>query len=606
MRSQNERMEMRNLFRRPAFAALALACVVVAGCGSSSSSSGSGSGSSSSSSASVVPGGTATVLWTAGGIDSLDPGYWYYQDDYSDIMQPTQRQLYSFTDQGTTPVPDLAASMPVLSNGGKTLTIHLRPGIHYSAPLANQTVTSSDIKYGLERCFLASVGNGYAAVYYSHILGAPSAPTPKLPNMDAGLQTPNPTTLVIKTSQPVGVLTVPNALALPCTTPVPQSYAAKYDTGSTSTYGSHQVFTGPYMIQGAGSGTVPSSSYASGRILTLVRNPSWQRSTDTLRQAHFNSIVFKGEYDITVASRDTLNGKGMLSGDYAAPPTSILQQGLQSSQKSQFIVAPSGGNRFISLTSTVPPLNNINVRKAINAIINKNALRLTRGGPTLGTVATHYIPPGLPGFAQAGGTAGTGADFASNPNGSLTVAEKYMKAAGYPSGKYTGPAILTIADNEPPASNTALAVQSQLAQLGFKLQFREVPHATVLSKFCLVPKAKVGICPTLGWGKDFFDAQSMIDPVFNGKNIVPVGNTNTAQANDPTLNAAMNSAEALTDPAQRAQAWGKIDDQLVAKAYMVPWLWDNEVSFTSKDVHGVTWNFNGNALSVVNSYMTKG
>ena len=145
----------------------------------------------------------------------------------------------------------------------------------------------------------------------------------------------------------------------------------------------------------------------------------------------------------------------------------------------------------------------------------------------------------------------------SNPNGSLSLAESYMKKAGYPSGKYTGTALLTIADNEPPASNTALAVESQLAQLGFKLNFREVPHATVLSKFCLVPKAKVAICPTLGWGKDFYDSQSMIDPVFNGKNIVPVGNTNTAQANDPTLNAQMNAAEELIDPAQRAFRLGQ-------------------------------------------------
>jgi peptide/nickel transport system substrate-binding protein len=497
----------------------------------------------------------------------------------------------------------LANGMPALSNGNKTLTIHIRPGVHYSAPLQSKTVTSMDIKYGIERCFLASVGNGYAQAYYSKIVGVPSAPATKLPNI-AGLQTPDASTLVINTSVPVGVLTDANALVLPCTVPVPQSYAAKYDTGANSMYGMHQVFTGPYMIQGAGSGTVPSSSYSAGRILTLVRNPSWSKATDPYAGAYFDKIQFKGEYDITVASRDTLSGSGFMSGDYAAPPTSILQQGLTSSQKSQFHILPSGGNRFIALNTKIPPLNNVNVRKAINAVIDKTALRLTRGGPTLGTIATHYIPPGLPGFAEAGGTAGPGDDFSSNPNGSLTVAEKYMKAAGYSSGKYTGPPLLMVADNEPPASNTALAVQSELATLGFKLTFREVPHATVLSKFCTSPKAAVAICPTLGWGKDFDDAQSMIDPVFNGKNIVPVGNTNFAQANDPSLNAQMNAAEQITDVSQRAAAWGKIDQGVTAQAFMVPWLWDNEVTFASKNVHGVNWNFNGNAWDFTNSYLT--
>lgn len=596
MRSTIERMRMRRLWRFGLTAVVSVAAVAIAGCGSSTKSS---------SSSKMIEGGTATILWTAGGIDSLDPGYWYYQDDYSDIQQPTQMTLYSFTDQGTTPVPDIATGMPTISNGGKTVTIHIKGDIHYSPPLQSKTVTSMDIKYAMERCFLASVANGYAEAYYSKIVGAPSAPMTKLPNL-TGLQTPNPTTLVINTSVPVGVIADANSLVLPCTTPVPEYYAAKYDKGATSTYGQHQVFTGPYMIQGAGSGTVPSSGYSPGKILILVRNPSWKASTDPLNPAHFNEIVFKGEYDITVAARETLNGSGMISGDYAAPPTSVLQQGLTGPQKSQFKILPSDGNRYVALNTTIPPLNNLDVRKAISAVINKTALRLTRGGPTLGTIATHYIPPGMPGFTQAGGDAGPGYDFDTSATGNLALAEKYMKMAGYKTGKYTGPALLTIADNEPPASNTALAVQSQLATLGFKLNFREVPHETVLSKFCLVPKAKVAICPTLGWGKDFYDSQSMIDPVFNGRNIVPAGNTNTSQVNNPALNKQMDAAEELTDPAQRAAAWGKIDDEITAGAYAVPWLWDNEVTFASKNVHIFTWGFNANAADLTTSYLTKG
>jgi peptide/nickel transport system substrate-binding protein len=359
------------------------------------------------------------------------------------------------------------------------------------------------------------------------------------------------------------------------------------------------------MIQGAGTGTIPSSSYSAGHLLVLVRNPSFDRSTDPLVHGYFNQIVFKGGNDVTVASRQVLSGSSMFSGDFAAPPVSILQQGLTSSQKSQFHILPSDGNRYVSLNTTIKPLDNVNVRRAIAAVLNKNALRLSRGGPTLGTLATHFIPPGMPGFSQAGGTQGPGYDFMSQPKGNLSLAESYMKKAGYPSGKYTGPQLLTIADNEPPASNTALEVQNELSQLGFKLNFREVPHATVLSKFCLVPKAKVAICPTLGWGKDFFDSQSMIDPVFNGKNIVPAGNTNTAQANDPTLNAKMDAAEKITDPAQRAAAWAKLDDAVTGQAYVVPWLWDNEVTFASKNIHGINWAFNGNTWDLANSYAVK-
>ena len=386
-------------------------------------------------------------------------------------------------------MPDIATSLPILSNGGKTLTIHIHSGIHYSAPLASREVTTPDIKYSMERCFLASVSNGYAPVYYSKIVGAPSAPTNTLQDI-SGIETPNPTTLVIRTSVPVGVLTTADALGLPCTVPVPQSYAEKYDKGSHSTYGEHQVFTGPYMIKGAGGGTVPSSGYQSGKLLVLVRNPSWKRSTDPIRPAHFNEIIFKGGNEITVASHQILNGTSMMSGDFAAPPPAVLKEGL-ANDRSQFSLEASGGNRYISLNTTVKPLNNVDVRRAIAAVIDRNALRLTRGGPAIGTIATHFIPPGMPGFQQAGGEAGPGYDFYANPNGNVALAESYMKKAGYPSGKYTGAPLLAVADNEPPAKNTAEAVQSQLAKIGITLNLREVPHATMLSTFCLVPKAKV-------------------------------------------------------------------------------------------------------------------
>src|SRR5215213_8455595 len=105
-------------------------------------------------------GGTLKVLDTAGGIDSLDPGYWYYQTDYQEVYQTTQRALYGWKPDETTPTPDLAEALPKVSGGGKTLTIKIKDGIKYSAPLEDRTVKSADVKYAIERCFLPQVGNG--------------------------------------------------------------------------------------------------------------------------------------------------------------------------------------------------------------------------------------------------------------------------------------------------------------------------------------------------------------------------------------------------------------------------------------------------------------
>ncbi len=581
---------MQKLRRLLPLAAIGVLALVAAGCGSGGG--GSTGGGAGTQATSGKTGGTVTLLDSAGSVDSLDPGYWYYQTDYEELGQTTQRWLYSWKPEDNVPTPDIAQGMPVVSDGGKTLTIKIKSGIKYSPPLQNQTVKAADIKYAMERCFSAPVGNGYAFSYYSGIEGTPSAPTSKVKDI-SGIQTPDDNTLVLHLKQPVGILANANALGLPCTIPVPKNYAAKFDNKSQSTYGQHQVFTGPYMLEGAGSGTVPKAGYQPAKLISLVRNPSWDKSTD-FKPAYFDKIVIKNGSDVTVAARQILSGQNMMSGDSAVPPPAILKEGL-TTKKDQFQISPSGGNRYFSLNTTVKPFDNVNVRRAVAAVTDRNALRQTRGGPAVGTIATHFIPPLMPGFQQAGGNAGPGYDFYKNPSGNVQLAQQYMKKAGYPSGKYTGGPVLAVADNQPPAKQTAEAIQQQLKAIGINLNLREVPHATMYSKFCQVPKANVGLCPNLGWGKDFFDSQSMIDPVFNGKNIVPAGNVNSAEANDPKFNARISAAASITDAAKRAQTYGQLDKDLTGQVYYVTWLWDNEVNFTSKKVKGVQSAFNGNA-----------
>src|SRR6266542_2639785 len=92
-------------------------------------------------------GGTLKILDTAGGIDNLDPGYWYYQSDYQEIALTTQRMLYGWKPDETKPTPDLATGSPKVSNGTKTVTVTIKSGIKYSPPLQNRTVKTADIKY---------------------------------------------------------------------------------------------------------------------------------------------------------------------------------------------------------------------------------------------------------------------------------------------------------------------------------------------------------------------------------------------------------------------------------------------------------------------------
>ncbi len=275
-------------------------------------------------------GGTLKVLDTAGGIDSLDPGYWYYQADYQEVGNTTQRQLYGWKPDETKPTPDLAEDLPAVSNGGKTLTIKLKPDIKYSAPLQTRTVKAADVKYALERCFLPQVGNGYATVYYSDIVGVKAYQDGKADEI-SGIETPDDQTLVIKLRKPAGDHRRTAARsACRCTVPVPKDYAQKYDKGKQSTYGEHQVFTGPYMIENDGKGKI--TGYKPSKRLTLVRNPSWDKSTD-FKPAYFDRIEVTCCSDATVAAQQDTHRPGLperrlrRSADAGPEAGAVLAQG---------------------------------------------------------------------------------------------------------------------------------------------------------------------------------------------------------------------------------------------------------------------------------------
>ena len=56
-----------------------------------------------------------------------------------------------------------------------TVTVKLRAGVHFSPPVKRE-VTSADLKYAIERGFFSTVNNPYAGAYFGDIAGAPSAP----------------------------------------------------------------------------------------------------------------------------------------------------------------------------------------------------------------------------------------------------------------------------------------------------------------------------------------------------------------------------------------------------------------------------------------------
>ena len=530
-------------------------------------------------------GGTLTMI-SSGDVDYIDPGATYYAFGYV-VAYATQRPLFTYA-PGRTDVaePDLAASDAQVSSDNKTITVTIKSGIHYSPPV-NRAVTSADVKYSFERGLLPGVANGYETLYFSALHGIKEAeaaakkdPT-KAPDI-SGITTPDDHTIVFQLDQPVAKQYVVGALSLPLSAPVPEEYAKKYDAGNPSTYGLHEVATGPYMID----------SYSPGKEIKLVRNPNWDSSTD-VRPAYLDAInIEEGFTDTLSAAKKILTGSHEVNGDFGLPAEGLKLAATK--YPDQLALQPGSGNRYVALNMSKPPFNDINVRKAVIANSDRTALQKTRGGPLAGVVATHVIYPNFPGFEEAGGLKGPNLDYLQHPTGDPALAASYMKKAGFSSGKCEGSNcdITMVADDSPPGSDTAAVVKDQLEQLGFHVSLQSVTHDLMYTKFCNVPKNEPNVCPNVGWLADFHDPQAMLDLTFNGESIVSSNNSNWPLLNDKSINAAMDKAKLIVDTDSRNAAWGKIDDDIMAQAPVIPWFWDNEANAESGDVAGVgdAWN----------------
>lgn len=539
---------------------------------------------------SAVSGGRLTVL-SGGDVQSLDPGTSYDQLDYM-VHFATNRTLMGWPTDAEEPQPDLADGEPEISDDGRTLTFKIKSGIRYSPPV-DREVVAADFKYGIERGLMPGVANGYIHSYLSALEGFEEAvgaveQTPGVAPEISGIGTPDDNTLVLEFNEAVA-LNATQVLSLPLGAPVPREYAAEFDAENPSAYGHHAVATGPYMVANNAEGEL--TGHVPGESLELVRNPNWDAETD-FRPAYLDSIELQAGFSNTpAAATRILEGNGMVNA-FLADPESL--KGVTTERPEQLALAPQGGNRYVTLNTQLAPFDDINVRKALLAAVDREAMRLTIGGETIGAIANHFIPPGMPGFEEAGGYEGTGVDFLANPAGDLELAADYMRKAGFESGTYEGDAqLLVVGANSTVERRSTEVVLDALDELGFDVNYRPVSRDAMFTRFCLNPAAEVAICPNIGWAKDFNSPQTILAPTFSGDAIQPENNTNISMLDVPEINEAMAEAATLTDADEQAEAWGEIDRMVTAQAPALPWAWDYFPSLSSADVTNVINTFLG-------------
>lgn len=549
-------------------AVAATATLALAACGSGGATS--GGAASGSQTTAAKAGGTVNFL-AQSDFSHLDParGYDGGVDNFYQLIYRTL-VMWKPGDQAQI-VPDLATSLGTPSDNYTVWTYHLRDNLFFST---GQPITSQALKFGIERAWDPQAGIG--SPYSKTLIAAPASY--KGPYLSGGLssiQTPDSKTIVfhLSTSYPQFnyAATEPNFAAFPV------------GTGNNDVFDKHPIASGPYEV----------ASYTPGASMVLTRNPYWKRSSDPNRPALPDKITFTFGLSGATIDQRLVADQGTdqdAIGLFGIQPATVAK--IQTPQmKARTVSGPMGCTGYIALNTTKKPLNNLQVREAIEWATDKQTMVDANGGSVLASQATSIESPTVPDrtttdvWATPGGT------------GNVAKAKAMLAQAGYQNG-FT---ITLQTANDPISEALGVAWQAALARAGITVKLDEISSSSFYQTIGTV--SQEGDAAQTGWCPDWPGGLTFLPPLFYApKYLTSVGNGDLSQINDPALNNQFAAIAKMPDVAAANAAYAQLDVQIQKMALVVPTVYANTVMLVGSNVSGDTpsppWNSGVDFVSV--------
>jgi ABC-type transport system substrate-binding protein len=315
----------------------------------------------------------------------------------------------SMENGGSRVQPDLASAPPEVSADGLTWTFHLKEGIRYAPPLQAVEITAPDFIRAFDRVFSPKLDWDLAVFNdFTEIQGALEYQAGKASSI-SGLQAPDDHTLVIRLTRPEGDLGA--RLAEPAAAPIapdPAHPGAAFGIaeGADTGFGRFAVSSGPYMLEGsatldfsvpAAERTAP-SGLQPGRIV-LVRNPSWDATSDPLRPAYADRIeiwlvdsVDQAVSALTAGDADLIWPAGGIN---PSVPAAVYDAFQTDPSRGQVHVDLGGAIRPITMNVALPPFDDVHVRRAVSYAIDKQHLVDLQGGAVAAEPYGHIVGDAL-------------------------------------------------------------------------------------------------------------------------------------------------------------------------------------------------------------------
>ena len=454
---------------------------------------------------------------------------------------------------GTTIVPDLAVSIPVPTDEGRTYTFTLRDGIRYSN---GQMLSPRDVVGTFERILTGRTSYGRVLLEGSELVGGDSCSPEDPPACDLSQgvvadQAARTVTFHFVRPAPdfLKILATTHFAILPSGTPI--------DLGGGPVPG-----TGPYMVVEVGD----------DGSMVLDRNPifrEWSADAQPLGFADRIEVVAGVESNEQAAMVEGGDADFALDG---VPPDLIEELDRRASD--QLVRSPFYAVGAVTLNTASYPFDRLEARQAVAYAIDRAELGRTfaeaTGFPLENPVTCQILPPNIPGYVPYCPFSASGAEVEGSWAGpDLSRARQLLQRSGT-----AGTEVVVGVSRFLEATGKQIA--STLRDLGYRTELRILATDDFVLGV-LPPDVDVSL---LGWVQDYPSATQFLAPLLacpapdGGPAVQGAGEFlfNPSNFCDPAIDRRMQRALdlQLTDPHASARAWEELDHDLVDLAPLVP------------------------------------
>lgn len=426
--------------------------------------------------------------------------------------------------------PDIAERW-VVDDDGKTVRFFLRSGVRFHD---GDEVTADDVKRSVERALHGSAPNP-AAPYFSSIVGFDELNSKKaetLPGVTVDGR------YVVSFHLKEADATFLPLVAMLSIRPVCKSGGSRY----SDTW--HPCGAGPFKL--------PQNGWQHGHTLTLVRHDGYFRSglpfLDAVRWT-FHANPFSQSFKFARGDLDLLR-------DFLPPE--LLK--FQSDPRWQPFGEYEVDKRILgeSMNVEMPPFDNVEIRRAVSAAIDRDELRKLR--PTQLRATNQLVPPAF--FGYDPNFEGQRYDYAA--------ALEHMRRAGYPYDPVTKkggwPEVVPyVVYRQGLQEYMGQVLALELEKIGIRLEIRVVNYPTFMA---LRSRRKATAFGPGFWEQDFPDALSFLEPLFHSRSIGEEDSNNWSFYKNPRIDEIVDRAHKELDDERRLKLYTEAQTILVDDA---PW-----------------------------------